>query len=535
MFPAPGPLRTREDPLPATRAAPPDRFVVLGYQGGQRVLLEAGKPIPATLPVGPAFDDAPLPETAPGGLPLDAGMSWLVDFAEAEKVGMGIRVALTPSSRPATLDTLLVLGVNAQARARGRQRGARGAARRAALHARARVPRARARRRTTRPRAAPASAAATARRRRASRASRARRRAARRPRSPRACSASGPRRSPALDGAARTEELDARHLQTALWPVTGGYYLDQIMGSPEGQPATFTRAQLDAARRHFVDNVRALGPAPDACAPAGSRTACCRSRRSSCSPPGPPAGPLRPDPQPLLRARGRRRCRRAPPAAGAAEADALVEVLRLQPASVGLPRAARVRSALLRADDGVSTSQLEPDLQGHATVIRARLQPATTGGLAARRALLRPDPGSTSRAPLRAPLVTRGGSSRARARAATTRVAPHRELRRPPQRAPPGRASRRRRSWTPCSTSCCATRCCSPTATSRGGSWSAAARCPQRYREPALVDITGGAVPDRTPTLPARSPPTGAPGRASTHSARRRSPRPPSSTSCAGA
>ena len=43
-----------------------------------------------------------------------------------------------------------------------------------------------------------------------------------------------------LEGAARTDDLDARHLQTALWPLTGGYFLDQIMGSPEGQPATFT-------------------------------------------------------------------------------------------------------------------------------------------------------------------------------------------------------------------------------------------------------------------------------------------------------
>ena len=43
-----------------------------------------------------------------------------------------------------------------------------------------------------------------------------------------------------------TDDLDARQLQTALWPATGGYYLDQIMASPEGQPAAFSRR---AARR----------------------------------------------------------------------------------------------------------------------------------------------------------------------------------------------------------------------------------------------------------------------------------------------
>ena len=69
------------------------------------MLLEAGKPIPATLPVGPTFDDTPLAEPAPGGLTLDAGMRWLVDFAEAEKVGMGIRVALTPELAAGTLES----------------------------------------------------------------------------------------------------------------------------------------------------------------------------------------------------------------------------------------------------------------------------------------------------------------------------------------------------------------------------------------------------------------------------------------------
>ena len=51
--------------------------------------------------------------------------------------------------------------------------------------------------------------------------------------------------SPDVEGAARTEDLDARQLQTALWPVTGGYYLDQILRRPSSR----SRARRAARRR----------------------------------------------------------------------------------------------------------------------------------------------------------------------------------------------------------------------------------------------------------------------------------------------
>ena len=261
VFPAPGPLRTGDDPPPASARHLPDRFVVLGYQAGARVLLEAGKPIPRALPVGPTFDDTPLAEPAPGGLTLDAGMRWLVDFAEAEKIGMGIRVALTPELATGTLDTLLVLGVNAKLAP-----DAGSAALEAVLEAQ----------RYTRGLAFVAPGTATnntaeggtgfSRRDRTAGPSFESVPAAAKAGSAAAVAARllgiRPATLAGLDGAARTDELDARHLQTALWPLTGGYFLDQIMGSPDGQPATFTDAQLDAARRYFLDSVRALGPAP---------------------------------------------------------------------------------------------------------------------------------------------------------------------------------------------------------------------------------------------------------------------------------
>src|SRR5262249_57238870 len=67
VFPAPGPLRTAESPVRARGL--PDRFVVMGYQAGERVLLEAGAPVKARPLVGAPLDDPPLPHAAPGAPP----------------------------------------------------------------------------------------------------------------------------------------------------------------------------------------------------------------------------------------------------------------------------------------------------------------------------------------------------------------------------------------------------------------------------------------------------------------------------------
>jgi len=58
-------------------------------------------------------------------------------------------------------------------------------------------------------------------------------------------------------------------MNRALWPSTWGYYLEQMMGLGDfngAQPGAFPEAEIDAnveyARRHFVDHVRAGGPLP---------------------------------------------------------------------------------------------------------------------------------------------------------------------------------------------------------------------------------------------------------------------------------
>ena len=59
--------------------------------------------------------------------------------------------------------------------------------------------------------------------------------------------------------AALVEQIDAQQMATALWPATWGYYLMNLIGL-EGTGLT-----LDAiawAREHFIRNVRAFGPLP---------------------------------------------------------------------------------------------------------------------------------------------------------------------------------------------------------------------------------------------------------------------------------
>ena len=276
-------------------------------------------------------------------------MRWLVDFAEAEKVGMGIRVALTPELATGTLDTLLVLGVNAKLAP-----DAGSAALEAVLDAQ----------RYTRGLAFVAPGTATnntadggtglqpprphrgpelrerARRGEGRLGSRGRRASARDPsrdaRRPR-------RRRPHVTSSTRATSRRRSGRSPAATSSTRSW------ARPTAQPATFTDAQLDAARRYFVDSVRALGPAPTLRAgrqPYGVLpvTSLELSRRRGC------AGPLRRQPAlPARRVEGgapgvpRARARRRPGRArrGAAAAAGVGRLLG----------AARVRQPVLRADD----------------------------------------------------------------------------------------------------------------------------------------------------------------------------------------
>src|SRR6185295_16799425 len=88
----------------------PKRWWVLGYTSGRLVAQAMGNLISDKLQTGP--DPAALSSTIPDGeLAVDDGMKWMVNFDEAERVGMGIRLRLTIDQAAMGFDVLLVLGV----------------------------------------------------------------------------------------------------------------------------------------------------------------------------------------------------------------------------------------------------------------------------------------------------------------------------------------------------------------------------------------------------------------------------------------
>ena len=96
---------------PAVLRGQPERWVVLGYRGGRRVVASWGEPVAADLAVTPPPDEGDAPDVPDDELALDPRLRWLVDFAEAERVGMGIRIPLPPGEAQQGFDTLLALGV----------------------------------------------------------------------------------------------------------------------------------------------------------------------------------------------------------------------------------------------------------------------------------------------------------------------------------------------------------------------------------------------------------------------------------------
>lgn len=100
---------------PARARTLPERLVVLGHRGGSTVFEHVGAVIPDVLPVGPT----PIPDDPAdrfrvdedGRLEVDAGMRWMGDFDEAVRVGMGFRIPLDETTAREGLDRLLVVGV----------------------------------------------------------------------------------------------------------------------------------------------------------------------------------------------------------------------------------------------------------------------------------------------------------------------------------------------------------------------------------------------------------------------------------------
>ena len=111
-------------PEPATARLLPDSWVVVGYNGGQRVLATHVPGVPERVQVGPsrtAGADAFDPKD-PNLLKTEDGLRWVTDFDEAERIAMAVTVDLLAPEDIAAgivipmlaingLDTLMVFGV----------------------------------------------------------------------------------------------------------------------------------------------------------------------------------------------------------------------------------------------------------------------------------------------------------------------------------------------------------------------------------------------------------------------------------------
>ena len=241
----------------ATSAVVPDRWLILGYIGGQRVLLASTAIVPEPLQVGPA-PAVNTPTVQGGRASLDPGAAWLSDFGAALAAGMAASIPITAAQAQAGFDTLVVLGVKSTIAS------ADGAARlQHALDAH----------HYTGGLAFPEPAAATKTTEQERPLAAADRSGAdatfdvERGQPLTAAASSDGARTAAMAGIAagtfdhvagadEPGDLQGGWMNTLLWPATFGYFLWQMV-DPLVDDAT-----QEAVRRHFIASVRGRGPLP---------------------------------------------------------------------------------------------------------------------------------------------------------------------------------------------------------------------------------------------------------------------------------
>ena len=238
----------------------PDRWRAIGYRAKTQVFAVWGNPVPDVLAVSLSPGGGTPP---PGQLPVDEGMRWMVDFERAVEVGMGIRITFATNAE-LSLDQLLVIGVKTSA---GPENAAELLATTLDAHhytdGLALVPQG-----TPTNNSSEQSSGFASRETDAIASYQTERG---KPLFAPGKGADGERLTTFL-GVARApgstapevfahvrhadgfENLDARHMNTALWPATWGYYLRVMM---EG---VLTDQGRDLLRRHFIDYVHGRGP-----------------------------------------------------------------------------------------------------------------------------------------------------------------------------------------------------------------------------------------------------------------------------------
>jgi hypothetical protein len=238
----------------------PDRWIALGFRGGQEVARAVSGAVlePLVLSLGPRPGDSAELDLSGDGLHIDAALAWTMDFAEAEKVGMGFRLPLNADIAATGLDELLVLGVKGSlgpddVRTRMTELIDGHHYERGLCFVKQGTP-------TNNTAAVPAGYPPDDRDGALSFAVE---------RGPllATAGASGDRLARALgvaatvfdhvDGTDRDEQAPARAMCDALWPATWGYFLEQLLLA-----GPVDLAVLDSFRRYFVEHVRGRGHHP---------------------------------------------------------------------------------------------------------------------------------------------------------------------------------------------------------------------------------------------------------------------------------
>ncbi|HEV2904983.1 MAG TPA: hypothetical protein VGW32_08050, partial [Pyrinomonadaceae bacterium] len=248
---------------PLTRAMP-NFWVLLGYKNGGLVLNTRGGPIRESLAAGPN----PSPSAVVDDVGIDAGMKWMVDFNEAEAAGMGIRAKLTKNVAAAGFDFLLVMGVKDAAGA-----NTDWATRLTELFnahhytdGMSFVPPGTPSNNTAE---APSGFSSEDPGHEASYSSEravATLKAADQSNARVLTGALGLTKTPevfaSLSHATDVDQLDAQKMNRALWQATWGYFLLQMLGVGQPGESPLTDEDIEWARTHVVEYVRATGPLP---------------------------------------------------------------------------------------------------------------------------------------------------------------------------------------------------------------------------------------------------------------------------------
>ena len=118
VFPSPARKEKEWSQAPHANVLP-DRIAVITMSGHRYTHVAVGNPIPKKLNVGldpQQFDfaeelDNPYKLDAQGKLQLDEGMRWMLDFEEAVRKGMGLKIPLLQEEAESGFDRVLILGI----------------------------------------------------------------------------------------------------------------------------------------------------------------------------------------------------------------------------------------------------------------------------------------------------------------------------------------------------------------------------------------------------------------------------------------